>query len=96
MDKRVLIHSVNAMRPLTAEELRGMDGQPVWIEDLNKPESSGWRLIYWDRGKYLVLLSKSMSGYILEEYGQAWLAYAYPPAHIDREMWPKSSLAKSP
>lgn len=75
------------MIPLTLEQLRKMDGQPVWVEDLEKSERSWWRLIYWDRGKYMVLLSKSVEGYILEEYGKTWLAYAYPPAHIDRESW---------
>ena len=44
-------------------------------------------MIYWDRGKYLVLIAKSIQGYILEEYGKTWLAYAQQPAHIDREKW---------
>lgn len=74
-------------KPLTLEQLRGIDGQPVWIKDLKTPECSGWRMIYWDRGKYLVLIAKSIQGYILEEYGKTWLAYAQQPAHIDREKW---------
>lgn len=65
-----------ANKPLTLEQLRGIDGQPVWIKDLKTPECSGWRMIYWDRGKYLVLIAKSIQGYILEEYGKTWLAYA--------------------
>lgn len=44
-------------------------------------------MIYWDRGKYLVLIAKSIQGYILEEYGKTWLAYAQQPAHIAREKW---------
>lgn len=75
------------MVPLTLEQLRGMGGKPVWINDLGKLERSGWRLLYWDRGKYLVLLAKSATGYLLEDYGKTWIAYAYPPAHIDRETW---------
>lgn len=71
--------------PLTLERLREMDGQPVWVENLENPEKSEWRLLYWDRVKYLVPLSKSISGYILEEYGKTWVAYAYSPVHIDRE-----------
>jgi hypothetical protein len=78
---------VTKMVKLTLEQLREMDGRPVWVEDLEKPEKSGWRLIYWDRGKYLVLLSKSAAGYILEEYGKTWIAYSYQPANIDREAW---------
>lgn len=74
-----------ANKPLTLEQLRGIDGQPVWIKDLKTLECSGWRMIYWDRGKYLVLIAKSIQGYILEEYGKTWLAYAQQPAHIDPE-----------
>ena len=75
-----------------AEQLREMDGKPVWINDLGKLERSGWRLLYWDRGKYLVLLAKSATGYLLEDYGKTWIAYAYPPTHIDREAWEPCKL----
>ena len=77
-----------ANKPLAAEQLQGIDGQPVWIKDLKTPECSGWRMIYWDRGKYLVLIAKSIQGYILEEYGKTWLAYAQQSAHIDPETLP--------
>lgn len=41
--------------PLTLEELREMKGQPVWVQNLEEPGKSQWRLLYWDRGKHLVL-----------------------------------------
>lgn len=84
-----------ANKPLTLEQLRGIDGQPVWIKDLKTPECSGWRMIYWDRGKYLVLIAKSIQGYILEEYGKTWLAYTQQPAHIDREKWERCTVCGS-
>lgn len=84
-----------ANKPLTLEQLRGIDGQPVWIKDLKTPECSGWRMIYWDRGKYLVLIAKSIQGYILEEYGKTWLAYAQQPDHIDREKWERCTVCGS-
>lgn len=74
---------------LTLEQLREMDGEPVWIQNIEEPDKSQWRLCHWDRGKYLVLQGISVKGYLLEEYGESWLAYAYPPAHIDREAWEK-------
>ena len=74
-------------KPLTLEQLREMDGKPVWVECLEDLNRSGWRLIFWDRGKYLVLLHTSLYGFLLDDYGKTWLAYAYPPAHIDREAW---------
>lgn len=79
--------NLKKMIPLTLEQLREMDGQPVWIQNIEEPNKSQWRLCHWDRGKYLVLQGISVKGYLLEEYGESWLAYAYPPAHIDREAW---------
>lgn len=65
--------------PLTCEELRKMNEEPVWIQNLEKPEESQWRLLYWDKGKYLVLQGISVRGYLLEEYGESWFAYRRPP-----------------
>lgn len=64
--------------PLTCEELRKMNEEPVWVQNLEKPEESQWRLLYWDKGKYLVLQGMSVRGYLLEEYGDSWLAYRHP------------------
>ena len=65
--------------PLTIEQLRKMNEEPVWVQNLEEPEKSQWRLLYWDRGKYLVLQGISVRGYLLEEYGESWLAYRRPP-----------------
>ena len=65
--------------PLTLEELREMNEGPVWIQNLEEPAKSQWRLLYWDRGKYLVLQGISVRGYLMEEYGESWLAYRRPP-----------------
>lgn len=65
--------------PLTLEELRQMNEEPVWVQNLEEPTKSQWRLLYWDRGKYLVLQGISVRGYLLEEYGESWLAYRRPP-----------------
>lgn len=46
-------------KPLTLEQLGQMDGQPVWVEDLDMQELSAWRLIYWVHVKCLVLISKT-------------------------------------
>ena len=65
--------------PLTLEELWEMNEEPVWIQNLEEPAKSQWRLLYWDRGKYLVLQGISVRGYLMEEYGESWLAYRRPP-----------------
>lgn len=65
--------------PLTLEELWEMNEEPVWVQNLEEPGKSQWRLLYWDRGKYLVLQGISVRGYLMEEYGESWLAYRRPP-----------------
>jgi hypothetical protein len=66
--------------PLTMEELRERHGKPVWIQEIEEPKMSCWRLCYWDRGKYLILLGMTQTGHLREEYGITWLAYDHEPA----------------
>ena len=35
--------------PLTLDELREMNEEPIWVQNLEEPEKSQWRLLYWDR-----------------------------------------------
>lgn len=81
--------------PLTIDELHEMDGKPVWIENLENPEKSQWRLCHWDRGKYLVLQGISIQGYLLEDYGETWVAYASEPPRLDRSAWEPCKICKS-
>lgn len=77
-------------KPLTLEELRKMDGKPVWVECL-KPQKYtcppvGWRI-----------LSKAISGrfgvwnkescLIERDYGTDWTAYDHEPPRLDRSAW---------
>lgn len=77
-------------KPLTLDQLREMDGQPVWVVCLKKEKyidpPIGWRI-----------LEKSISGSFgvwngenclsQRSYSSDWFAYSYPPAHIDRGEW---------
>ena len=74
-------------RPLTLEQLRRMDGCPVWVEDLRGDRKSEWKIIYWDREKYLTFASHSEDGFILDEYGETWVAYLYPYACLNMKAW---------
>ena len=68
---------------LTLEQLREMDGQPVWIVRLE--DNLGWWAIVrlrndranTDYGAY----------FMISDYGKTWIAYAYHPGHIDRSEW---------
>ena len=80
---------------LSLEQLREMDGKPVWVVCLKKEKyidpPIGWRI-----------LEKSISGNFgvwsgenclsQRSYGSDWLAYSYPPAHIDRSKWTTKNI----
>lgn len=80
-----------AREPLSLEQLREMDGQPVWIVEY--PDWGHWELSE-DANDYIVDRNLNFYGmkhddpdgrYGLHKLG--WLAYSYPPAHIDRSGW---------
>lgn len=78
----------NKTSPLTLEQLREMDGQPVWMVLKNEPSGCEWMIVYAEQ-RYL-----EGKKYIADfrEIGHLWLAYAYQPAHIDREAWEPCKL----
>ena len=73
------------MVPLTLEQLRKMDGQPVWVERNEEPYDGKWFIVDHadvenpDRTLY------TKEGVTYSDYGVYFTAYAYPPAHIDRD-----------
>ena len=64
--------------PLTIEELREMDGAPVWIVDVgpHKWYGPGWAIV--DRDNCLVRTVKNWNAVFFESYGERWLAYRRP------------------
>lgn len=73
--------------PLTLEELKQMDGQPVWIRDLMDGEVECLRFdrikpaTYHTGDDYRFEQFGTSTGIIRWEckYGETWLAYLYPP-----------------
>ena len=72
--------------PLTFEQLRQMDGQPVWIKRLKDLSvcDTGWALIevpLETNDKILVWWPGSEAGDAPseEDYGKTWVAYGRPP-----------------
>lgn len=65
--------------PLTLEQLRKMDGEPVWIVDIgpHKWYGPGWAIV--DRDNCLVRTVKNWNPVFFEKYGERWLAYCRPP-----------------
>ena len=70
--------------PLTMEQLREMDGQPVWVTvlDTRFNEENQWAICNAD---YQMVTLKDGFKLFFCGYESNWLAYTYPPAHIDRE-----------
>lgn len=80
---------VTKMVPLTLEQLREMDGKPVWVDyigDITCP--SQWCVV----NTFLDKVGNTDFEFPFEcdpdeGYGKTWLAYAYPPVHIDTGEW---------
>ena len=65
--------------PLTIEQLREMDGEPVWVDFTGSviKREPGWFILKnaQDEEVYLVGETSVYKGY--EYYGKAWLAYRF-------------------
>ena len=77
--------------PLTLEQLLEMDGQPVWI--MEAPDWGHWELSE-DAEDYICDRDTDLYGLTYPDpdgkaglHKLGWVAYAYPPARIDREAW---------
>lgn len=66
-------------KPLTLDQLHKINDEPVWVQDFGSEKRSGWKLIHWDRGKYITFLGIAPGVFLLEEYGQTWVAFEYEP-----------------
>ena len=65
--------------PLTLEQLREMDGEPVWIVDVgpHKWYGPGWAIV--DRDNCLVRTAKNWNPVFFEKYNELWIAFRRPP-----------------
>lgn len=78
----------NIGNPLTIEQLRKMDGRPVYVVPKNEfSELKGWCVVFVEEGEddYSGAYPPGTDGWCwpFESYIDQWLAYAY----IDREEW---------
>lgn len=84
--------------PLTLEQLREMNGHPVWIAEA--PYWGHWELSE-DAEDYILDRDPDLYGLTYPDpdgkgglHKLGWLAYAYPPARIDRETWEPCELCE--
>lgn len=72
--------------PLTMEQLREMDGQPVWVEFEDR--SGGlWGIVHISVFEQIVFPDGLHCTIGQPYYGKIYKAYSYHPAHIDTETW---------
>lgn len=67
--------------PLTLDELREMDGEPVWVRELAEPGRGQWRIIkgpWYDVGLHL----DGFGMLECEDTGKTWLAYRRKPEEV--------------
>ncbi|BAL01916.1 hypothetical protein OBV_p-00610 (plasmid) [Oscillibacter valericigenes Sjm18-20] len=74
-----LSHAQTVNEPLTLEQLREMDGEPVWIDG---EYPNGWRICYGKRhrkrhGRDVINFGNGVLQFE-DEYGKTWLAYRRP------------------
>ena len=74
-------------KPLMLDQLREMDGNPTWCEEVGK-----WALVsVSDVGKWkdipFALFEKNDVRFEWNIEGRELSLYSYPPAHIDRRAW---------
>lgn len=72
--------------PLTLEQLREMDGKPVWVEF---EDGSGglWGIVHISVFEQIVFPNGLHCTIGHPYYGKTYKAYSYPPAHIEQEAW---------
>ena len=59
--------------PLTLDELRQMDGEPVWVQSPGVPEYGRWAIVEGVGENCLFL----RDDFTCHDYGKTWLAYRH-------------------
>ena len=59
--------------PLTLDELRKMDGEPVWVQSPGVPEYGRWAIVEGVGENCLFL----HDDFTCHDYGKTWLAYRH-------------------
>ena len=67
--------NVGKNKPLTLDELRKMDGEPVWVQSPGVPEYGRWAIVEGVGENCLFL----HDDFTCHDYGKTWLAYRQKP-----------------
>lgn len=69
------------VEPLTLDELRQMDGEPVWVQSPGVPEYGRWAIVEGVGENCLFL----HDDFTCHDYGKTWLAYRKKPEEDDHD-----------
>ena len=69
------------VEPLTLDELRKMDGEPVWVQSPGVPEYGRWAIVEGVGENCLFL----HDDFTCHDYGKTWLAYRQKPEEDDHD-----------
>ena len=72
---------VGRNEPLTLDELRQMDGEPVWVQSPGVPEYGRWAIVEGVGENCLFL----HDDFTCHDYGKTWLAYRRKPEEDKHE-----------
>ena len=96
-DSDALEFAITALRsmqedgePLSLEQLKQMNGKPVWGKSLINEKPGEWfilRVVNMSKTWFIACAGAEQGFGDKDTYGKTWLAYSYPPAHIDRSKW---------
>ena len=84
------VPTMPAGQPLTLEQLRGMDGQEIKIVVIEEDITLSGKVL----AKREFVSGEDRCKYTFSSFGETWIAYAYPPANIDREAWEPCSRCR--
>lgn len=75
-------HSNESNEPLTIEQLRKMDGEPVWGKSLITGKPGEWfivRIVEMSKSWFIACAGATQGLGDKDTYGKTWLAYRRPP-----------------
>ena len=72
--------TIKENQPLTLDELRKMDGEPVWVQSPGVPEYGRWAIVEGVGENCLFL----HDDFTCHEYGKTWLAYRQKPEEVQK------------
>ena len=73
---------INRNEPLTLDELRTMDGEPVWVE-FQDGSGGCWGLVHITMFNHVVFANGLYCTVGKPYYGKTWLAYHHKPEEDD-------------